>query len=154
MIYTSQAIVSGFSIKSCLTFIPDNIRYTIMFQPMKIASYFLFVAFIGAVLVCSFTGVSSHLGILSDDRQAAGFAPVVVDPLKNVVPFNIDDMVLVVIMALAAGLFWPLVHNLHRLLPVRLGFSQRQVRLQAARTRLYNHLLTAFSRGILQPNIY
>ena len=121
---------------------------------MKVVSYFLFVAFVGAVLVCSFTGVSSHLGILSDSQQSTDSVAVASDPLRSAVPFSIDELSLALIMALVVGVFWPLSYNLFRLLTGISGFSHWQLRLQSIQIRLHDHLLTALRRGILQPNIY
>ena len=126
-----------------------------MLVSSKIILYFLFVFFIGAVLGCSLTGTSSHLDILNTGVDLNGMASIAVDPFKGTVPVRVLELMAVLaVIILTVVVFWRLTQMQHHLLLNGNILERWQLRLQATLTRLYNHLVIAFSRGILHPNIY
>lgn len=104
---------------------------------------------------CSLTGTSSHLDILNTGVDLNGMASIAVDPFKGTVPVRVLELMAVLaVIILTVVVFWRLTQMQHHLLLNGNILERWQLRLQATLTRLYNHLVIAFSRGILHPNIY
>ena len=141
---------------SFLTLVPDNIRYIIMLSTAKIVSCFLFIFFIGAVLGCSITATSSHLGILDIGNDLNGMVPAVaVDPLKGTVPVSEMELAVVLMaIVLVFGVFQYLIRVKHSLLLSGNILERRQLQLQLVLAQLCDYLRNALRRGILQPSVY